>query len=140
MEGELVAMETKYMSIALANTILTRYPNPDDIPYWRCCYVQGYVLSGFEKLSAYTGDPGYFDYVRKFVDQHVTEEGDIRDFRGNSMDDMMAGRTIVDVYEKTGEKKYRLAADRIRESSNDYPRNVGSVLWATTIVEKPTQS
>ena len=58
------------MSIALADTILARFPDPDTIPYRRWCYVQGYVLCGFEKLWRYTGDPRYFAYIKRFVDQH----------------------------------------------------------------------
>ena len=37
------------MSTALAETILTRYPDPDEIPWRHWCYMQGYVLCGFEK-------------------------------------------------------------------------------------------
>ena len=52
-----------YLSIALAETILSRFPDPDTIPYRRWCYVQGYVLCGFEQLWQYTGDPKYFAYI-----------------------------------------------------------------------------
>ena len=102
------------MSIALADTILARFPDPDTIPYRRWCYVQGYVLCGFEKLWRSTGDPRYFAYIKRFVDQHVSPEGDVRDFTGDSLDDMMAGTMIVVIYEQTGEQRYRLAADTIR--------------------------
>src|SRR6185436_3570562 len=119
----------KNWSIALADTILARFPDPDTIPYRRWCYVQGYVLCGFEKLWAYTGDAKYFDYLRRLVDQHVTAEGDIRDFTGESLDDMMAGATIVAVYERTGEEKYRQAADKIRAAFDNYPRNADGGFW-----------
>ncbi len=120
---------TKYMSIAVADSIMSRFPDPDDIPYRRWCYVQGYVLCGFEKLWKYTGNARYFDYIRKFVDQHVTAAGNVRDFTGDSLDDMMAATTIVAMYEHTGEQKYRLAADRVRETFNDYPRNADGGFW-----------
>ena len=117
------------LAIALANSILTRFPDPDTIPYRRWCYVQGYVLCGFEKLWTYTHDPRYFAYVKRFVDQHVTAEGDLRDFTGESLDDIMAGTTIVALVEHTGEAKYRRAADRIREAFQDYPRNSDGGFW-----------
>ncbi len=122
-------MNTKNWSTALADSILSRFPDPDTIPYRRWCYVQGYVLCGFEKLSEYTGDPRYFDYLKKFADQHVTAYGAIRDFTGESLDDMMAGTAIVAAYERTGEQKYRLAADKIRASFDDYPRNSDGGFW-----------
>lgn len=122
-------MKAKDMSIALADSILSRFPDPDDIPYRRWCYVQGYVLSGLEKLYRFTADPRYLNYIIKFVDQHVTADGDIRDFKGDSLDDIMAGTVIVAAYEMTGQERYRLAADKIRETFEDYPRNSDGGFW-----------
>lgn len=117
------------MSIALADTILSRFPDPDTIPYRRWCYVQGYVLCAFEKLWQYTGNPKYFAYIKRFVDQHVGPTGDIRDFTGDSLDDMMAGTPIVAIYEHTREPRYRRAADTIRAAFHDYPRNSDGGFW-----------
>jgi rhamnogalacturonyl hydrolase YesR len=119
----------KNLSIALADTILTRFPNPDDIPYKVWCYVQGYVLAGFEMLWNTTGDARYFDYIKRFVDQHVTEDGDIPGVRFDNLDDIMAGTMIVAVYEQTGEHRYRLAANKIRAALDDYPRNSDGGFW-----------
>src|SRR5436190_18558297 len=119
----------KNMSIAMAETILKRFPDPDDIPYLSWCYVQGYVLAGFEKLWTYTGEQRYFDYIKKFVDEHVSESGDIRNFTGVSLDDMMAGTSIVAVYERYPETKYRTAVDKVRAKFNDYPRNSDGAFW-----------
>ena len=117
------------MSIALANTILARFPDPDTIPYRRWCYVQGYVLCGFEKLWRLSGDPRYFAYIKRFVDQHVDSAGNIRDFTGDSLDDIMAGTTIVAMYDHTHEPRYRRAADTIRAVFQDYPRNSDGGFW-----------
>ncbi|MBE3040570.1 MAG: glycoside hydrolase family 88 protein [Chloroflexi bacterium] len=117
------------LSILLADTILTRYPDPDSIPYRPWCYVQGYVLAGLEKLWQYTGNPAYFAYIRKFVDQHVTPDGSLSGFAGDSLDDMLAGTMIVAVYQHTGEEKYRLAAQHIRQTFEDYPRNSDGGFW-----------
>ncbi len=117
------------IAIRLADTIMARFPNPDDFPYRRWCYSQGYVLAGFEKLWRHTGDPRYLAYVRRFVDQHVDADGGIRDFTGESLDDIMAGTVIVAMYEITGERRYRLAADRVRAAFEDYPRNSDGGFW-----------
>jgi rhamnogalacturonyl hydrolase YesR len=116
-------------SVALAESILHRFPDPDSIPYQPWCYVQGFVLCGFEKLWSYTGERRYFDYIKTFVDQHVTAAGAIRDFSGDSLDDIMAGTAIVAVYEQTGEQKYRRAAERVRAAFEDYPRNSDGGFW-----------
>ena len=122
-------MKAKPISIALAESILARFPDPDDIPYRRWCYVQGYVLCGLDMLYRLTGETRYRDYVLKFVDQHVMAGGEVRDFKGDSMDDMMAGTVIVAAYEQTGLERYRLAADRIRAAFDDYPRNSDGGFW-----------
>jgi len=119
----------KRTSVALAESIMVRFPNSDDIPFRPWCYVQGYVLSGFEMLYQYTGEHKYLDYVLRFVDQHVGERGDIRGFTGHDLDNMMAGTAVIAAYEKTGQDKYRLAAQKIREAFNDYPRNSDGGFW-----------
>jgi rhamnogalacturonyl hydrolase YesR len=122
-------MKVESLSLELADSILSRFPDPDDIPYRRWCYVQGYVLSGLEKLYQFTADPRYWNYVVKFVDQHVTDDGDICGFKGDSLDDIMAGTVIVAVYDKTGQGKYRMAANKIRAAFDDYPRNSDGGFW-----------
>jgi rhamnogalacturonyl hydrolase YesR len=117
------------LGTALAESILTRYPNPDDIPYRPWCYVQGYILLGMEKLWLLTGERRYLNYVMKFADQHVHPDGELIGFSGESLDDMMAGTVIVAMYERTGELRYRLAAQKIREAFRDYPRNADDGLW-----------
>jgi rhamnogalacturonyl hydrolase YesR len=117
------------LSIALADTIMARYPDPLTIPYKRWCYVHGYVLAGFEKLYESTREPRYFDYVRRYVDTHVTADGEVPAFTGESLDDMMAGTAIVSVFQKTGDARCRRAAERIRRSFDDYPRNSDGGFW-----------
>jgi unsaturated rhamnogalacturonyl hydrolase len=117
------------MSVVLADTILSRYPDPDHIPHKPWCYMQGYILAGLEKLWVYTGDQRYWDYILRFVDQHVTPDGQLHGFLGDSMDDMMAATMVVAAYERTGRDKYRLAADRVRAAFDDYPRNTDGGFW-----------
>jgi len=119
----------KNLSIALADTIMARHPDPLTIPYKKWCYVHGYVLAGFEKLHESTGDQKYFDYIRKYVDAQVTADGEVPAFTGESLDDMMAGTAIVAVFQKTGETRLRRAAERIRRSFDDYPRNSDGGYW-----------
>jgi unsaturated rhamnogalacturonyl hydrolase len=117
------------LSHALADTILARYPDPDTIPYQAWCYVQGYVLIGLEKLWLASKREKYFAYLKRFADQHVAADGSLTGFSGVSLDDMMAGAVIAALYQHTREEKYRLAAQRIRASFADYPRNSDGGFW-----------
>jgi unsaturated rhamnogalacturonyl hydrolase len=117
------------LSTALAETILSRYPDPIDIPYRRWCYVQGYVLAGFEKLWRATGEQRYLDYVMRFAEAHVTADGQAPAFTGESLDDIMAGTILVAAYQHTGARRFRVAADRVRAVFDDYPRNADGGFW-----------
>jgi rhamnogalacturonyl hydrolase YesR len=117
------------LSIALADTIMVRHPDPLTIPFKSWCYVHGYVLTGFEKLFELTGERRFFAYLKGYVDAHVTRDGEVPAFTGNSMDDMMAGTPIVAAFQRTGDRRYRKAAERIRRSFEDYPRNSDGGFW-----------
>ena len=117
------------LSLDLADTILARYPDPDTIPYRVWCYVQGYLLIGLEKVWLASGQSKYFAYLQKYADQHVAADGSLSGFSGESLDDMMAGTVIAAVYQHTQAEKYRLAAERIRASFSDYPRNSDGGFW-----------
>jgi rhamnogalacturonyl hydrolase YesR len=116
-------------SVELAKTIMSRYPDPDDYPYRSWCYPQGYMLQGMAKLWNSTGERKYYDYIMKYVNEHVDDQGRISRFRGNSMDDMMAGSIIVWAYQQTSLEKYKLAAEQIRKKFDDYPRTSDGLFW-----------
>jgi rhamnogalacturonyl hydrolase YesR len=117
------------LSQRLADTILRRHPDPDTIPYRVWCYVQGYVLCAFLKLWAATGDTRYLAYARRFGEQHVTPDGALLGFKGDSLDDIMAGSVIAELYGLTGDPRYRRAAETIYASMADYPRNSDGGYW-----------
>ena len=117
------------IAIALADTVMARYPDPDAIPWRRWCYVQGYALQGFDRLYEYTGHRPYLDYLLRFADQHVDAEGTLSGFRGDSLDDIQPGVALVLAYERTGDERYRRAADRVRDAFRDYPRNSDGGFW-----------
>jgi unsaturated rhamnogalacturonyl hydrolase len=117
------------ISILLADTILARYPDPDSMPYQPWSYSQGYILAGLEKLWQCTGNPTYFAYIHKFVDQHVNPDGSLLGFTGASQDDMMAGTMVVAIYQHTGEEKYLRAAQHIHQMFDGYPRNSDGGFW-----------
>lgn len=115
-------MNTSAMSITLAETIMMRYPDLESYPYMPWCYPHGYMLMGFARLWEATGDSRYFEYIQGYCDRHVSSDGSVRGFDGNSMDNIMPGAILVWMYEQTGLKKYELACRRIRAAFDDYPR------------------
>lgn len=114
---------------AIAQTVMSRNPSALTIPFKAWCYPQGYFLMGVEKLWKETGDRKYYDYIMNWAESVVAEDGRLLYFRGRSMDDMMAGSVIVWAYAQTGKEKFRIAADTIRKSYDDYPRTSDGVFW-----------
>jgi unsaturated rhamnogalacturonyl hydrolase len=117
------------LSVRLADTLLARYPDPDTFPFRVWCYSQGYVLVGMLKAWRATGDERYLAWVQRFVDQHVTPQGELLGFSGDSLDDIMSGAVIAEIYAITGEERYRRAARTIYASMADYPRNTDGGFW-----------
>lgn len=113
----------------IARTVMTRYPSATMIPFRPWCYPQGYFLMGVDKLWRSTGDSLYYKYILAFANEAVDPEGNTVYFRGNSMDDMMAGSVIVWAYHNTGEERFKKAAQKIRSSYDDYPRTSDGVFW-----------
>lgn len=116
-------------SEGIAQTVMTRYPSALTIPFKPWCYPQGYFLMGLDKLWQATGEAKYYNYILNWANEVVRPDGSLVYFKGNSMDDMMAGAVIVWAYRHTGEEKFKKAADIIRKSYDDYPRTSDGVFW-----------
>ena len=110
------------MAVALADTILRRYPTADDYPFCSWSYPQGYLLVGLVKLWEVTGERRYYEYIREYCEYHVDAEGHLPRFTANSMDAMMTGAILVWMYQQTQEERYAKACHTIRATFDDYPR------------------
>lgn len=141
----LAAQETRpakapeFWSVATADTIMKRYPDFRKAYHKPWTYVHGYDLYGFEMLYRTTGDKKYLDYLKTYIDQIVDEKGNltyvdrktdkVTPVSLTNLDNMMTGNTIVAMYESTKEERYLLAAQKMREALNDYPRNSDGGFW-----------
>lgn len=113
----------KLSAAAFADSLMRRYPNPDDYPYRSWSYPQGFLLMGIARLYEATKDARYLDYVKSYYDGHIDEEGTLTGFTGCSMDDMMPGAALVWLYQATrDDPRYAAAAHQIRATFEDYPR------------------
>ena len=121
-------MKTSY-SLLMAETLMKRYPNPDDFPYCSWSYSQGFMLWGFIRLYEKTGEEKYKKYVLDYCEKHVRENGDIPAFTGISLDDIMPGSVLVWVWQNTKQEKYKIACTHVRRAFDDYPRNKDGGFW-----------
>ena len=124
---------TMKQSIITAHSFISRYPNPDII---YCCgntnhfsWQAGYIMFAMEKLWQATGDPICYNYIKRYVDQQVDEQGNIPDFEPTALDNFLPGYAILFMYEQTKLEKYKIAAMKIREAFDTYPRNSNGLFW-----------
>ncbi|QEC53775.1 rhamnogalacturonyl hydrolase YesR [Anseongella ginsenosidimutans] len=94
-------------------------------------YEQGVVLKGIEQVWKATGKQEYFDFIRSSVDYFIEEDGAIRTYKieDYNIDNINTGKTLLFLYRETGEEKYRIAADTLREQLRHHPRTSEGGFW-----------
>lgn len=119
----------------VADSVMRRQPDARRLP-WK--YSRAFLLYGIYLVHRRTGDDRYLRYVTAWADAHVDADGamfvDARRTMPvslHSLDNLMPGRLLLVLYEATGQRKYRLAADRIRARFLDWPRTADGGFWHT---------
>jgi rhamnogalacturonyl hydrolase YesR len=120
-------------SISTAHSFIKRNPDPDSI-HWvgqknSFSWQAGYTMFVMEKMWRSTGDSIYFNYIKKYVDSHVDQNGNVPRFSNNALDNFLPGYAITFIYEQTKNDKYKVAAQKIRNGFKTYPRNSDGSFW-----------
>jgi rhamnogalacturonyl hydrolase YesR len=116
-------------AVAVADSIMSRNPGAprDRLAHWS--YVTGYTLNGIEMVARSTGDPKYWDFIKRVMDQFIDEKGNLKGVRLESLDNTMPGNIVVGLYERTHDERYRTAASQIRAAFDKFPRNSDGGFW-----------
>jgi len=119
--------------VRFADTVLATWPDPATIDPakngWE--YNTGIVLFGMSKMYEATKDPRYLNYIRRWVDGYVNEQGVLGwdQSRTHNLDYIQPGMLVLFLYERTGEEKYKAAAKTVREAFNHIPKNADGGFW-----------
>ena len=94
-------------------------------------YTQATLYLGYQAAYELMRNETYVEWYRGQIDALVLEDGSIKDwdYEFYSLDDYRIGNNFLWWYERTGEEKYKLAADIIREQLNRHPRNQAGGFW-----------
>ncbi len=87
-------------------------------------YEDGCLLLGCRRMYEVTKDTSYRDYVLRFMDPYVAEDGTIKsyDLHEYNLDFVNAGKLFYFMYDETGEERWKLAADKLMEQLKYQPR------------------
>lgn len=104
--------------------------SPDNRPA-KWSYDQGVVLEGIAAVWKQTGDPLYFNYIQKSMDNFLTDEGDIKTYKQEdyNIDNVKNGTSLLFLYRVTGKEKYWKAATLLREQLRKQPRTNEGGFW-----------
>ncbi|CAG8897279.1 unnamed protein product [Penicillium egyptiacum] len=96
--------------------------------YW---YGRATIYEGYEAAYSLYGNETLLDWYRSQIDDVVAPDGSIVDLNETyySLDDYRIGNNFLYWYERIGEEKYRLAADRIRAMLDRHPRTPTGGFW-----------
>jgi len=98
-------------------------------PSWN--YIDGCMLIALLRLYEQTKDEKYYLFVKNYVDYFVSEDGSIRFYSEDeyNLDSINEGRVLFDLYDISGEEKYKLAAKTLFGQLERQPRNVYGSFW-----------
>ncbi|WP_410769553.1 glycoside hydrolase family 105 protein [Fontibacillus sp. BL9] len=82
-------------------------------PAHRWHYHQGVFLCGMELFWEAVQEDRYMEYIQAYVDDLVDEYGNFY-FARDELDAMQAGLLLFRLHERSGQSKYRIAAEKLR--------------------------
>lgn len=94
-------------------TMMRKFDAPELPPVKHFHYHQGVFLSGVHHTFLLNGKEEYMEYIRRWVDTCVADDGNIYGFNPGNLDDLQPGVLLFPLYERTKAEKYRLALDTI---------------------------
>ena len=126
------------------DALMKRYKPEKLPPEGSLFYIQGVFLSGMQHIYSLSGDEKYFNYVKAYVDSTIGKNGELYGFchelpipavaektrRALTMLDFKQPAVLMyQLYDKTGEEKYRRVIETIAESMYFWPVNRYGGYW-----------
>ncbi|WP_416151156.1 glycoside hydrolase family 88 protein [Salipaludibacillus sp. HK11] len=110
-------------------SLMQQHEEPMSLPpanRWH--YHQGVFLCGMHDVWKETEKEEYYTYYKKYVDDLIDEEGNFY-FRRDELDAIQPGLLLYPLYEREGNKKYKVALDKLRNLLNTINRTKSNGFW-----------
>jgi len=114
-------------SLRMVESALQRYTLND----FQWHYEHGLLVMAIQKAGETTGEERYLNFVADWIDHFVQPDGTIRTYRVDeyNIDQINAGKLLYGAYERTGDQRYRIAIEHLREQMRTHPRNHADGFW-----------
>ncbi len=119
----------------MANSVMTLYPELTDIhskfynskPKW--AYDVALVAQAINKLGAM--DQAFEDYMQNYMDFFISEDGEIATYKFYefNLDKINPGNNLLILHKRTGQEKYRKAAEQLIAQLEEQPHNPDGGFW-----------
>ena len=98
-------------------------------PVWN--YIDGCMMTSLIEMYKTTKNEKYIDFVEKFVDYYVFDDGSIRGYDPlkYSTDDVCESRILFDLYDLTCNEKYSKAIELTYSQVKTHPRTKEGNFW-----------
>ena len=94
-------------------------------------YIDGCMMTSLYSIYRQTGDKKYLDFIDKFVDYYVFDDGTIRGYKLETynLDNLNEGRILFDLLKETGKIKYGKAIELLYRQIKEQPRTSVGNFW-----------
>jgi unsaturated rhamnogalacturonyl hydrolase len=107
------------------------HPTPQSLGSWG--YESAFMADALYELGERTGEAKYKAYAKAWLDGMLADDGTIasRGYRPDEyqLDNILPGRLALTLYEKTGQAKYRRAAEELLDQLKTQPRTPQGGFW-----------
>ncbi len=104
--------------------------NAEDLPpKGRFHYHQGVFLRGMQMIYEITNDEKYFDYIKRWVDSVIDENGNVKCMQKDELDDIQAGNLLYFLYDKTNDERYMTAIKALIGLLENWKKNEKGGFW-----------
>jgi unsaturated rhamnogalacturonyl hydrolase len=131
--------QTLPMSQRMADAFMARQPDSivvGDRKTARWDYEQGLMNRALERVWQRSGNPRYYSYIKKNIDQFVNADGSIRTYKMDeyNLDNLAVGHAVLLLAQVSqgsaiDQTKYRLAAATLRKQLDTQPRTKAGGFW-----------
>ena len=109
--------------------IMAKYSPEMLPPEQRFHYHQGVFLLGMERSWKVNHKESYFNYLKAWVDSLVAADGSIENRNSDELDDVQAGILLFDLYQQTGDERYKKAVQTLVELLKTWSKNAEDGFW-----------